>query len=100
MNGDENDLTKAFLASLPDRMKAAEKEAMRRCGLSDTLYEELVQASYASMLKGAPDAEKAKVEFILRARGYDPDFTPYEAGEGECDMTGIEIDFCPCGRHP
>lgn len=32
-------------------------------------------------------------------RGYDPDFVSYHSGEGECSLTGIEVDCCPCGRH-
>lgn len=87
-------------ADLTSLMKAAETEAMRGCGLSDVLYESRVQDAYASILESFPDAEKPRVEAILRERGFDPDFTPYEAGEGECGLTGIDIDCCPCGRHP
>lgn len=77
----------------------AEKEAGRRCGLSDVLYEKIVQKSYAQILSSAPDGVKGELESTLRARGYDPDRTPYEAGKGECDLTGIDVDCCPCGRH-
>jgi hypothetical protein len=90
----------SFLSELSVRIDAAEAEAMRGCGLSDVLYESRVQGAYAALLRSAPDHEKAEAEVILRERGFDPDFSPYEAGEGECDLTGIEIDCCPCGRHP
>lgn len=93
-------LKRSILPDLSARIDRAEAEAMRGCGLSDVLYEKLVQAEYESILHSALDSEKAKVEAVLRERGYDPGFTPYEAGEGECEMTGIEIDCCPCGRHP
>lgn len=90
----------AFVDGLPAAIKAAEAEALRGCGQSDVLYEARVQAAYGSILQEAPESEKRRVEAILRRRGYDPDFEPYKAGEGECDLTGIDIDCCPCGRHP
>lgn len=78
----------------------AEEEASRRCGLSDILYDSLVQESYAAILASAPSEIQPELEAALRERGYNPDRTPYEVGEGECDLTGIEVDYCPCGRHP
>lgn len=77
----------------------AETEAARGCGQSDVLYEARVQAAYASILDRAPEAERAETEAALRKRGFDPDFVPYEAGEGECSLTGIYVNCCPCGRH-
>ena len=65
----------------------AEKEAARGCGQSDVLYEARVQAAYASILDRAPEAERPETEAALRKRGVDPDFVPYEAGEGECSLT-------------
>jgi len=91
---------KSFTAGLSALMEAAETESMRGCGLSDVLYESRVQEAYADILASAPDAEKSSVEVTLRERGYDPDYAPYEADEGECDLTGIDINCCPCGRHP
>lgn len=90
----------SFVSELPARMEAAEKEAMRRCGLSDVLYESLTQEAYESLLNEAPDSVKDQVQEILIERGYEPDFEPYQAGEGECQLTGIDIDCCPCGQHP
>lgn len=78
----------------------AETEAARGCGQSDVLYEARVQAAYASILDGAPEAERAETEAALKSRGFDPDFVPYQAGEGECGLTGIDVDCCPCGQHP
>jgi hypothetical protein len=79
---------------------AAETEANRGCGQSYELYEKRVQGAYAAILERSPKENRAETEAALRKRGFDPDFKPYEAREGECDLTGIEIDCCPCGRHP
>jgi|6_EtaG_2_1085325.scaffolds.fasta_scaffold00513_3 hypothetical protein len=100
MSNQQDYRSSKFIDGLTDRMKDAEEQALRGSGSSDVLYESRVQAAYASILDSAPESEKRRAEEILRERGYDPDFTPYEAGEGECDLTGIEIDCCPCGRHP
>lgn len=89
-----------FLENLDTLIEAAEEEAARGCGQSDVLYEKRVQDSYASILESAPETERAETEARLRQRGFDPEFTPYQAGEGECDLTGIDVDCCPCGRHP
>jgi len=88
------------MASLTHRIKAAEADASRRCGCSDVLYDSLVQASYASILEQAPAEEREATEAALKERGFDPEFVPYEAADGECDLTGIDVDHCPCGRHP
>lgn len=80
-------------------IKAAEVDAAHGCGQSDVLYEARVQPAYAHILKNAPVDMRAEVESALKARGYDPQYTPYEAGPGECAMTGIDTECCPCGRH-
>jgi hypothetical protein len=87
------------LANLDAIIDAAEAEAAHGCGLSDVLYEARVQAAYEAILEKAPATERAATEIALRKRGYDPDFVPYQAGEGECSLTGIDEDCCPCGRH-
>jgi len=89
-----------FEMDLAARIKDAEKEALSGCGQSDVLYESRVQAAYASILDQAPEAERAETEVALRKRGFDPDFVPYQAGQGECGLTGIDVDCCPCGQHP
>lgn len=86
--------------TLSARIEAAEAAANRGCGQSYELYEARVQAAYAGILAAAPGNEREETERVLRGRGYDPDFKPYEAGPGECSLTGIEVDHCPCGRHP
>jgi hypothetical protein len=86
--------------SLAALIEDAETEAARGCGQSDVLYEARVQAAFASILDRAPEAERVETEAALRKRGFDPDFAPYQAGEGECSLTGIDVDCCPCGRHP
>jgi hypothetical protein len=78
----------------------AETEAALGCGQSDVLFDMRVQAAYASILDRAPETERAETEAALRKRGFDPDFVPYQAEEGECCLTGIDVDCCPCGGHP
>jgi hypothetical protein len=88
------------LATLPERIQEAEQQAARGCGQSDVLYESRVQAAYSSILAQTPEADRPAAEAALRARGFDPEFTPYEAGPDECSLTGIDVNCCPCGRHP
>ncbi len=89
-----------FLTNLTALINDAETEAARGCGQSDVLYEARVQAAYAFILEQAPESERAEAEAALRKRGFDPNFVPYQAGEGECSLTGIDENCCPCGRHP
>jgi hypothetical protein len=88
------------LLALQNRIENAESEAASGCGLSDVLYEARVQAAYAGILAAAPAAQRAETEAVLLSRGFHPEFEPYEAGPGECSLTGIEDDCCPCGQHP
>jgi hypothetical protein len=78
---------------------SAQNEASRGCGQSYELYEKRVQDAYASILANAPEAERAATEAAVKAAGFEPDFTPYQARAGECSLTGIDEDCCPCGRH-
>ncbi|MBG6083178.1 hypothetical protein [Rubrivivax gelatinosus] len=82
-----------------ERMEAALAAAASCCGQSDVLFESRLQSAFEYILADAPDELKPQVEAELRARGYDPDFEDFEPGEGECGLTGIAIDCCPCGRH-
>ena len=86
--------------NLSTLIEDAEREAARGCGQSDVLYETRVQAAYAAILAKATEADRGETEAALRKRGFDPDFVPYEAGPGECSLTGIDVNCCPCGRHP
>lgn len=85
--------------ALEMQIEVAESDAFHGCGLSDVLYEKRVQAAYAQILEAAVDAHRAETEAVLRSRGFDPDFEPYISAPGECSLTGIEEDYCPCGRH-
>lgn len=89
-----------MLNTIESMMTEAEAIAARGCGLSDVLFEKICQESYADILCRAPKEERAEVEKILRKRGYDPDFVPFEAGPDECSLTGIDTHCCPCGQHP
>jgi hypothetical protein len=87
-------------AVLQSNIDHAEAEAARGCGLSDVLYAERVQDAYADILDQAPPSEKEEVLNVLKGRGFDPNFKKYEPEEGECSLTGIPENCCPCGRHP
>ncbi len=78
----------------------AKATAMRGCGLSDVLYFKSLHSGFAAILAQAPESEREATAAALKANGFDPDFVPYEAGPGECSETGIDVDCCPCGRHP
>ena len=84
---------------IADLLDSAEREAAQGCGQSDVLFEARVQEAYAEILADAPPADRAAVEALLRARGFDPEMEPYRPAAGECSHTGLDIDCCPCGRH-
>lgn len=86
--------------SLSTLIEAAEREANNGCGQSYELYEARVQGAYADILARAPEAERAETEAALRKRGFDPNFIPYQTGPDECSVTGIDVNWCPCNRHP
>ena len=87
-------------ADIQGQIETAEADAAHGCGLSDVLYEARVQAAYAAILSKASDADRGQIEAALRQRGFDPDYEPYHARDGECSLTGIDVDCCPCGCHP
>lgn len=87
------------LPALQRRIEFAERDAAQRCGLSDLLYESRVQQAYADILGGAPASHRLETEAALRSRGFDPDFLHNSAAAGECRLTGIDLDCCPCGQH-
>lgn len=78
----------------------AERRAGQGCGQSDLLYERRVQAAYATILLQAPDAVREETRVALIARGFDPNYVPDEVAPGQCSLTGIDDQWCPCGRHP
>ncbi len=89
------------LASIPlnDRIHLAEQEAARRCGQSDILYERLLQEAFSKILDQTPAPERSETEEVLRTHGYDPEADEFQPEDGECPVTGIDADCCPCGRH-
>lgn len=87
------------LTEIQTQIKAAKAEALRCCGQSDVLYESLRQAAYRSIMELASNEDRLVVEAELREEGFDPDFAPYVAAEGECSLTGIEVNCCQCGYH-
>ena len=81
------------------RIKSAQDAAAHGSGQSDVLYESRVQAAYSQILEAAPADDRDETEATLRKHGFDPDWAPYEAREGECNSTGIDVNCCPCGYH-
>ena len=83
-----------------DVLAKVEKDAAAGCGLLDVLWDSRCQAGYEAILTDTPNEQKHDVETFLRTRGYDPEGGEYEPAEGECSLTGIDENCCPCGRHP
>ena len=81
------------------RIKSAQDAAAHGSGQSDVLYESRLQDAYCQILGDASAENRAATEATLRENGFDPDCAPFEAQEGECDLTGIDAHCCPCGRH-
>lgn len=90
-----NHIDPALMAKIDE----ATKRATYGCGQSDILYEKMLQDGLQLILDRTPIDQRETVLAALTWHGYNPDYTPYEPEEGECELTGIEIDCCPCGRH-
>lgn len=86
-------------AELLARVEKMERDAAIGCGLSDVLWNSRCHAGYEDVLADTPSEQKADVEAFLRTRGYDPEGGEYAPAEGECSLTGIDENCCPCGRH-
>lgn len=79
------------------RIKLAQKEAVVGCGLSDVLYEANLQSLFSAILHASPVEERVTTAAALKAAGYDPEYKPYQPLQGECSLTGLDKDYCPCG---
>jgi hypothetical protein len=79
--------------------KRIAEDAAKGCGLSDVLFSERLQDGIEAKLSDIPQEHYEDALAIAKEQGYDPDYTPYEAREGECSLTGIDEYCCPCGRH-
>lgn len=85
---------------LEEKIELATKQAYDGCGQSDVLFESRLQAAYRAILASAPTEQHAEVEAALVKAGFNPHFQECAAAPGACSETGIDVDWCPCGRHP
>lgn len=90
--------SKTNLQNVNAKAKAAIKEAVRKSGCSEMVFEALIQRSFAALLEEAPEAEREAIEAELIELGYEPDFIPDVPGEGMCPITGTDVKCCPCGH--
>lgn len=73
--------------------------SMRRCGLSDVLFDSLMNDGFVELIHrhGINDSDEGME--LLISKGYNPNYSPYVPEDDECGLTGIDIKWCPCGRH-
>lgn len=92
----QENFTQTFTAEL----EAASHEANHGCGLSYELYEERFQAACDRLLRGAHDTHYPEALELAKAAGYNEEYTGMEVQEDGCSLTGIDMNYCHCGRHP
>jgi hypothetical protein len=95
-----------YVAS-PERIEATlatiARNAQSGCGASDVLFTDRLCHAVDKILKMLPN--DLWLAFLAAAadHGYEtPDERSAEHASfssGECSLTGIEYDCCPCGRH-
>jgi hypothetical protein len=89
-----------FLSTLADRINQATAGIAAGCGGSDVLFEQRMHNALAGVLAQAPEGEREAVEAeLIEEYEFEPNFEPFEAAPGECSLTGITVNCCPCGHH-
>lgn len=88
-----------FVATLEARLGAVYKKAAADSGGSEIVYESRCQDAMRAMLDAADAKDRLATEIVLRQQGYEPEREPFVPEPGECAVTGITEDHCPCGRH-
>lgn len=89
----------SYLIGLDEKVNQLSSQIARTSGCSDVLFSGRFQAALERLLNEAPADERPQVEEALIDMGYEPDFKPYEPRAGECSLTGIDVNCCPCGHH-
>jgi len=91
--------------SLAPRFEQANRDAINGCGLSDVLYTDRYSDAVDEIISRLPKEQQTEAYTIAREHG---DYATSEEREaaheriaenGDCPLTGIEPDYCPCGRH-
>ena len=88
-----------FADTFAAQVSAASKQAAQGCGCSDVLYEQRFHDQVSALLASLPAEQHAEGLTIATRAGYCEDFEPFRPAAGECALTGIDTDCCPCGRH-
>lgn len=90
---------------LAARFDRASRTAIAGCGASDVLYTNRYSNAVDAIVVTLPEAQRAGAIELARQHG---DYATCEERErmdeiiaesGDCPLTGIDPDCCPCGRH-
>jgi hypothetical protein len=93
----ENAFSKDEFTQLCDNIA---KNAHIGCGLSDIVYTERLSSGIQFYLDKVPQKHFEEALTIARHHGYQTEEElVWEPAEGECSLTGIDTNCCPCGRH-
>ncbi len=93
-------------ASLEAHFTRASDNAVAGCGGSDVLYNDRYSSAVDRIVGVLPDSWRAEAFQIANDCG-DYAMPEERAAQlsaareaGNCSLTGIDPDCCPCGRHP
>lgn len=92
--------TQTTVANLDSLIKEASAKAARMSGCSDVVFDRHMREAHARLLENAAEGEREAIEALLiEDHEYEPEAAPAQAGAGQCSLTGIDSDCCPCGYH-
>lgn len=84
---------------------AASKSAVAGCGASDVLYCNRYSEAVDAIIEKLPEDQRSSAYALAHQHGDYATEDERQAGyerdiaDGRCGLTGIEPDYCPCGRH-
>lgn len=88
------------LDNLESLVRAVIDDAVRASGCSEVIFERNVHQGLVRLILRAQPGQREGVESQLSAlHGFSPGGPVFEFEAGECTLTGIAKDCCPCGNH-
>lgn len=93
-------MSDAFIDQFAVLVDAECEEANRGCGLVFELFQQRFQHACDALLQTVPEEHREAALQLVIAKGYCVDYDEEEAfPPGSCSLTGLDPDYCPCGRH-
>lgn len=83
-----------------EQLERAAARANQGSGLIYELYVERLSAEVSDLLATVPPDLMDAATKLAHEYGYDDHEEECDLEPGACSLTGIDMNCCPCGRHP